>query len=368
MTTNNEVTPEKKTSILKSLAVVGFTSIIILLAWLSVQAVRVAPSTFSSLASIAESIYQRQVSPAETKKETSPLAVTSSVKSVNAGEPIEINWGETDSPGSFTFSYACSEGVAVDLNNVGGVRGIACDTNYNVGDITSLSLTVDSEKARYTNILYTVSFLRTNDTSPYATGTASFTVVNSKITDLWAKEDSTPDSEPQTETVEPSSPIVPENDSDELTEAPDVSTAPTVPTATKKPRAKTFEQEYVYTIPTSDPNGRTDLSPRFLGLGKIVSNTFFAGQAKVGEAGALQFEVKNYGTKTSDEWSFTISLPSGQAYESETQSPLKPNERAVITIGYPATNQSTHNFAVSVKSAADKNLINDQFSKLVNFN
>jgi len=360
MTTNNEATAEKKTSILKSLAVVGFISIIILLAWLSVQAVRVAPSAFSSLASLAESIYQRQATPTETEIGTSPLIVTSSLKTVDAGKPIEINWGETKTPGSFTFSYACAEGVAIDINNVEGVRSIACDTNYNIGDVTSLSLTVDSEKARYADVSYTVSFLRTNDTSPYATGEASFSVVNIKIADLATKEDTTPATQPPTGTTETTSEAV--------TVTTDNTNIATVASAKKIPRPQTYEQEYVYTIPTSDPNGRVDLSPRFLGIGKIVSNTFFAGQAKAGEAGALQFEVKNYGTKTSDDWSFTISLPGGQTYESKTQSPLKPNERAVITIGYPATNQANHTFVVSTKSATDKNSINDQFSKLVSFN
>ena len=50
----SKASPEKKQSVLKTLAIIGFIGIIIFIAWASVQLVNVLPSAFSSLASLAE--------------------------------------------------------------------------------------------------------------------------------------------------------------------------------------------------------------------------------------------------------------------------------------------------------------------------
>ena len=179
----NNVSSDKKDSILKSLAVAGFIGIIGLIAWLSIQLVSILPGAFTSLASLAESVNQYQQSVTD-KGEVVSLTVTSNTSLINNGGIAELSWDKARVPGSYTFSYACAEGVAVDLMNSDGVRSIACDNNYNIGDSTSLSIKADSEKSRYTTLEYSVSFLRTNDTKPSATGNSSITIVNSSIADL----------------------------------------------------------------------------------------------------------------------------------------------------------------------------------------
>ena len=136
-----------------------------------------------------------------------------------------------------------------------------------------------------------------------------------------------------------------------------------------KPVAETptYQQEFIYAIPTSDPNGLTDLSTRFLSIGTIVGNTFFAGEVKQDEKGAIQFEVKNYGTKTSKEWTYSVTLPNGGTYQSDNQNPLKPNERALVTIGFPTIDKSTHKFVVSIKESSDRNSANNEFTETVKF-
>jgi hypothetical protein len=153
--------------------------------------------------------------------------------------------------------------------------------------------------------------------------------------------------------------------SEEVTEAvnPVTETTPVVTTPTEP----TFVQEFAYAIPVSDPNGVTDLGTSYVGVGEVINQTFIAGPVSADNDGAIQFIVKNFGTKTSRDWSFSVTLPSGGTYESPTQEPLKPNERAVLTIGFPAGGDDSHTFAVSVDESSDRNSRNDSFSQSVAF-
>lgn len=358
---------QKRGSLLKPLAIVGFIGIIILIAWLSVQLVRVAPGAFASLASLAESLNKDQSLSAEATKQTVPLTVTSNTTLSNTGEEITISWGTPSVPGTFTFSYACTEGIAIDLVNVDGLRSIDCDTNYNIGNVTDLTITVDSAKERYADVTYTISFLGTNDTVPRASGSAVLTIVNSAIQNILV---TAPDMEAAPEPVwtEPVSPaptptVVPPRAEENITVTPAVTPVVT-PTPTAPP---TYEQEFIYTIPTSDPQGRTDLSVRFLDTGMITNETFTTGAVRSGDQGAIRFEVKNLGTKTSGTWSYSVTLPTGSRYESSAQLPLKPNERAVLTIGFPTGTETEHRFVVLVNEATDQNRSNDRFEQPITF-
>lgn len=349
---NNNVSPEKKDSILKSLAVAGFIGIVVLIAWLSIQLVNILPGAFSSLASIAEGLNQYQETLVE-EDESKPLtsfAVTSNQTLVNSGEPVTVTWEKASARGSYTFSYTCDEGIAVDLLNVDGLKSIACDTNYNVGDTTTVDIVVDSEKERYADIRYSIAFLRTNDTTPHAYGNASLAIVNDDISNFVTTQ---PEDEPS---------VVTPNETP-ATEEP----APVITTTTPKPAFPVYTQEFVYEIPTSNPNGVTDLSVRFLNVGTISGKTFSIGEIEQNEGGAIQFEVKNAGTKTSKDWTFSISLPNGDIYESKTQLPLKPNERAVLTVGFIASDELKYTFNVAVDESTDKNTRNDTFSQPITF-
>ena len=338
----NDVSKNKKDSILKSLAIAGFVGIIILISWLSIQFVSIVPEAFSSLASLIEGLNQHQEAALE-ENDMTQFNVTSNASIVNAGGSVVISWETTKVPGSYTFSYECLEGVAIDIANDDGLQSIACDTNYNLGNTDSLSLTIDSEKERFIDINYTVSFLATNDTEPRASATASLTVINDQINSVFVS-----DNVNETEIVE-------EEVIDEVETV--VGTTPG--------EEIVYEQKFVYTIPTSDPNGITDLGTKFLNTGKIIGNVFIAGKLKQDDNGAVQFEVKNFGTKTSEEWTFSVSLPDGGNYTSTEQKPLKPNERAVLTIGFPATDDTRHTFEVEIEESTDVNSLNNKFEKAV---
>lgn len=359
---------KKKDSILKTLAVTGFIGIIILIAWLSIQFVQVIPNAFSSLASLAEGLNDYRESTIE--EDVTKLNVTSNTTLVNAGESVDLSWDTVTNQGSYTFSYECTEGVAIDIVSDDGQQSIACDTNYNIGDTDALSLMIDSEKARYADVSYTVSFLGTNDTEPRAAGTASLTVMNSTIQNNILAESSQTETVNNVETTSETETVTEVTTENEETEEAEESVTETTNEETvteTTPGTPVYEQEFVYTIPVSNPNGKTDLATKFISSGTIVGNTFFPGEIMQDEKGAIQFEVKNYGTKTSDTWTFTVSLPGGGEYESAVQNPLKPNERAVLTIGFFTTDESSHTFKVEVDGSTDNNPLNDSFTQTVKF-
>lgn len=347
----NEQKLENKKRVLPfPIIVLCFVGIIVFMAWVSIKIVNLAPTAFSSLASLAESLNSRQQQSTLEADGTRKILVTSNVTLANVDETITLSWGEPSVPGTFTFSYTCQDGITINLVDIEGIRNIDCDTNYNIGNITSLELSVSSEKNRYVDVAYTISFLGTNDVTPRATGSAQLTIIN---TDVKTKNTAAE------ETPEP-----PEKVTGAIDE-PAIETPPTV-TAPEQTQS-TYTQEYIYTIPVSNPNGRTDLGTVYRGAGIIVGNTFSEGLIKRNKSGAIQFEVKNYGQKTSGDWTFQVALPDGTTYTSSSQEPLKPNERALLTIGFTATDATQHTFIVTVKESTDHNVLNDRLKEVVTF-
>ncbi len=340
-----------------ALIIVTFVFAVALVAWLSIKIVNSAPGSFASLASLAESVKEYDANNAEENTNNSSndlLIVTSDTNVVVAGEQVRIAWTEATVSGSYVFSYGCTDGVAIDLRDASGEKSISCNTNYNLGNVNNVSLKIDSEKERYVDIPYTLSFLATNDTEPRASDDAILTVVNNKIQSDEPKEETTIPAEEPTVAVTPSTP-------DSVSPTPSTPSTPTTPTT------PTYTQEFTYEIPVSNPNGKTDLATKFLNIGKIVNNKFVVGTVDNDDAGAIQFEVKNFGTKTSEKWTYTVTLPSGGLYESKEQTALKPNERAVITIGFPESTETNYTFKVEITVKNDSNQTNNKFSQAVKF-
>lgn len=348
-----------KDTILKSLAVLGLLGAIVVIAWSSIKLVRMLPEAFSSLASLAESV---SLSSLSRNDEPDTVLITSNTTLANAGEPVTISWGAPSTAGSFIFTYQCTEGVAIDLQGIDNLKSIACDTAYNIGDVTALTFSVDSEKKRYADVWYSLGFIGTNDTTVRASTTAQLTIINSAIESSFAT--STPDETVVATTTPEVIPTIPEV-TPTVPEVPREPVVVTPPAVTPVPPTK--EPEVTYTIPVSNPNGRTDLSARYLGVGVIVNNKFVQKAVQQDQAGALQFEIKNYGTKTSGKWTYTVTFPDKTTYTSDAQVPLKPNERAVLTIGFAATSVRSHTFVVRVHEATDSAPLNDAFQQKVTF-
>jgi len=95
------------------------------------------------------------------------------------------------------------------------------------------------------------------------------------------------------------------------------------------------------TTVAEDPNGKADLGIHVLGTGILDPETNIFTPAdiiKTTDRGAVQFEVTNLGTKTSEEWTFDAVLPTNppHTFHSDNQQVLAPGERIEFTLGFDA--------------------------------
>lgn len=339
----NQVSEDKKTALTKVLAILGFFAVVIFAVWLAVQIVRVIPSAFSSLASIAEVVYNY--------RGEEELEVASEKSVANSGETFTITWSDMRKDGTYAFSYECTEGVSIDIRKNGSdIEEIACDTVVELGNSTSVEILVSSEKARFTDIAYTVRFTASGANEPTATQSSVVTIVNASIPATGVIVE-----EPQTE-------------DDSETNEPEVTTpAPKPATPVYTPTTPKTVTKYVYLTPVSDPKGKVDLQVTFLGVGTIKNGVFIPKTSiSTDDEGAVQFEIKNIGTKTAEDWTYKAELPADITYSSKDQKALKPNERAVITLGFEGLTKSrTETISVEVTAKGDVKSSNDEFTASV---
>jgi len=336
----NQVTEENKESVTKILAILGFLAVIIFAVWLAVQIVRVLPSAFSSLASIADVVYNYNH-----KQE---LEVTAGNSVVNAGDSFTINWTDMRKGGTYTFSYECTDGVSAEVRTAGEIKTIPCDTEFDLGDQNTLELRITSEKFRFVDVPYTISF-KEQDSEDILSKRSTVTLVNASIPASGLAQEEEEKEEPE-QTPLPSTPSKP-------AVSKPVYTAGTPVTTTK----------YVYITPVSDPKGKIDLQVTFIAVGTLNGKTFTPKSTiDIDDSNALQFEVKNIGTKTSGEWDYEANLPGDITYKSGDQKALKPNERAVITLGFSGlTEDGKETVGVEVDTKNDSKTSNNEFTKSV---
>ncbi len=359
---NTNTDNQGKERVLKTLAIGGFVGLIIIIAWLGIQLISFMPSAFTSLASLADSVYNYK--PVE-------LVVVSNKAVANAGEAFTISWNKPKQVGSFTFAYACTEGVAAEVRIAGGaISNVDCDTELNIGSVESLDINLSSERNRFTEIPYTLSFVPAKSENPTATKESRITVVNAMISPIVVEVASSTitevvvNPEPKPVVVAKPEPVITPVVVKPVTPIPVVVVKPVAP----KPAAPS---KPVYTIPVSNPNGTADISVRSLGAGTVDSNNRFTNVGIIDNdlKGAIQFEIKNIGTKTSESFTYTATLPSGVVYTAPVQPALKPNERVVATIGFDATDLTgIKTFNVKVDVTADTNKNNNVFNSAVKIN
>lgn len=342
----NENHEAQKSTIMKLLATLGFIAVIIIIAWLAVQIVQYMPKAFSSLASLADSVYNNEQR--AQNFETSP-----SDRVVNSGESFTLTWNDMGADAGYAFRYACAEGIAISVRNSSGdIINVSCDTSLSLGSRTNLEAVIASERSRFADIQYTVSVFDTSSGDNLAEAMNKVTVVNASIPQSSQLAEEESEEEVEEEVVD---------------ETPEEVATPT-PTPTTPPPPQFIEEE-IFAIPVSDPNGFTDLAVRYIGVGVLGNNNIFVPQTIIDNdvRGAFQFEVKNVGTKTSESWQYTATLPSGASYESNNQVVLRPNERAIITLGFNLQGQTgVRGFGATVSGGADINTQNNAFAWSVN--
>ncbi len=303
----------------KTLAIIGFIATLVLIAWVFILAIKNAPSVFTSLASIAESI--------QSYRPINEISIATENTVVNSSESFQVSWTDVKQEGEYHFTYACTEGVSLSVRDGDGLL-----TPIKCTDILTLPatahgifLTITSDKIRLTDVLLKISFTNPEENISLASE-MNITVVNATI--------------PVREEV----PVIvtPEPEKIETTPEPIVTEA--VPAespivSTPKPVVPTMIPTIIY--PQSNPNGYTDLKVTTLGSG-ILKNGVFTYTAKYDRdlRNAIKFDIKNIGTKTSGTWTFKTILPSGVIYESPIQRALKPLEHVEFTLGFDLEDNS----------------------------
>lgn len=337
----NHVTPERKERVLKSLAVFGLLGIVVFIAWVSIQIVAVFPAAVQSLATLAETVYTYNPNTPGT------ISITPTTSTISSGTAHTLHWKQPLTTGTYTFKYNCHDGVAVEIATSENTYTEAeCNKKYTLGAVNQAEIFVYSEKQAEVQFEYTLGYFKTNAIEESMSAQDSFTVRNDRLA----------------EGVQPESPAPIVTPEDKVPAPEPDTTTPTTPT--KVPTLPpTTEPTYTYSyIPVSDAKGFTDLSITYLGIGQKNSAGKFINNGLLfkGVAGAIQFSVKNTGTKTSADWSFTAKLPGAVSYKTITQSPLKPNERATFIVAFPAVLETElQKFSVTVTTEDDSDQQNN---------
>jgi len=315
---NDQTHEDRKAAVLKTLAIIGFVAAVIITAWLAVQAVRLLPAAFGTLASLIEGREQAAEN----------LEVTGTESIVNAGQTLTISWTPLARTGSYTFSYGCTEGVSVTITSARGeMSAVGCDAEVVLPeDDERIAVTFASEKRRFTDVQYTISFIPEGSDTPLHERTHTVTVVNPTISARGVAAEETP---------------------------PEVEETPVV-----EPEAR----------PVTTP-GYADLAISLVSLTTYDAHTHTAVPAysvKRGDRVAVQFSVTNLGGQTSGIWYFDATLPSADAttFLSPAQDPLAPQAGELFTLEFTAGG-TAGTLGIEVAGGNDGNSANNAFIRTV---
>lgn len=306
-----------RTAAIKSIAIIGFFATIVLIVWLVTESVKRAPGTFSSLATITESISNYRA--------VHELSIATEKTVVNSNESFQLSWTDVRQDGEYQFTYECVSGVDLFVRDGdGALTPVSCtDVLTLPATVHGLFLSVTSDDMRFIDIPLHISFTNKKN-SETLTSQSKITVVNATIP---TREEpvvvvqKTPAEVPVVATVPKAEPV---KVATPVTSTPTKIVTPSIP----RPALTT-----VY--PTSNPNGVVDLSVKTLGSG-IIKDGVFVYTAKYDRdlQNSVKFDIRNVGTKTSDAWAFITILPDGTIFKSAPQLGLKPNEHVEFTLGF----------------------------------
>ena len=306
---------KKRSKLTSILAIVGFIVIIAIGIWGAINAIRLAPQMFSTLAS-----------PFNTVSDKIDIEIPSA--SVTSHTPFSLSWEHNGKDGVYAFSYQCRPGFQFQVPQPDGTYlPIDCENPYNIqSDDSTLRLIPISSMNRFLDVPFVIAYIN-SDSEIAAEGSQMITVVN------------------------PSASESPDTVSLGNTDTGTGQTNPTVPTTPSIPTPVTPNEA----TPTT-PSNLPDFSVRILGVGSINPNTRTfvpASTLSTNEIGAVRFEITNSGTKASGVWGFSANLPTNPAFEytSERQHSLSPGDRIEYTIQFDQLVRGTNTFTVHADTA-----------------
>lgn len=313
----------------KLLAIIGFFSILALFVWLLVQGLRYFPTAVTSLASIAETV--------SNYNGDRELILTLDRSIVNSGETIILTWTEMG-PGTYTFTHTCEDATILAVRtSEDSLRELSCNDTLSLPEeALGLFLRPETYTQRFSEVAFTVTFIpedgKLKDTH---VAKGALTVINATVpTNPRVALEETPVDTVSTPEPAPSVVELPVR-TPETKPVPVSPSKPALPSSPSAVRPTQIASPIVAIVPKSYENGFTDLKIAYQGVGVMDDGVFvpkatFTKDDRV----ALRFEVKNIGTKVSGDWTYALSLPGNLSYVSEKQSPLMPNERAMLTASF----------------------------------
>jgi hypothetical protein len=345
----SDTNTSKRSPIVKAAILISVLFIILAVAWFAMRFIGGMPNALGSLASITSGVNNSQEPTADLEPDpVLPIAVATDTTILENGESVVISW-DAEPNGEYVFVYACDPGITLSHDSQDGLFEIDCNTDYNIGAVNQVSLIAESTESRYTDVQYKIGFVGTDSSDVSAEGSGVFTVMNTNITDNIGTNGEASNATTNDDTNE----VAADDGAIEVPATDNIAlTAPSV------------TQQFEFSIPVSNPAGFVDLAASYGSVGTIINRTFVPATIERNNPDAVQFAVQNFGSKTSDIWTYVASLPDGTTYRSPAQDPLKPNERAVISLGFDRTATP---FTVTVTTATDEDLFdnNDSFTQVV---
>lgn len=333
----NEVPQESKDAVMKTLAIIGFLAMVAIGVVLAVKIVEYTPSAFTSLASLADSVYNQNQS-----DEPETIAVSQSATLINTGESLTISFEPLDETGDYSIVFDCVDGTALNqVTDEDGTKNITCGEPMSIPAFTSeVEVVITSERRRFVDVPYTLSFVSTNTlgSTTEVTTENAVTILNTNIPSSVAMEE---ESAEPTEVVE--EPVAEE------------------PAEVVTPEPTPAEPETTPTVPVTP---FVDLGVRLQAVGILNGNDFVpTGNVDNDDRGAFQFVVENNGTIPSAPWTFAATFTSGAKYNSDVQTPLQPGEFAVMTVGFDNVGEpGTQRFGVTINTGIDSDVTNNNFT------
>ncbi len=340
--TNPPRRPTARERMTKALAVLGFLALLAALAWIIFTTVAMIPHITASVADLLRD---------QETDTTVTLDLSTSPDTFSPGEVITISWPEVSTPGTFAVAFTCEPDIAIQLRTPEfGSLALECDRLYNIGDLTTIDLLLETTTSREKiTLAYQVAFIP--ETNP--------TDIQTTVGQLEVRGTALDDETVADLTEEPLEEVIAEPTTEE--EEAVVVSPPTVPSQPAPSQPPVSPTEPTVTIPVSDPAGFTDVGVRFVSAGTLDSQQNFrpSGNLPPNTTGAIRFAVKNTGTRTSEPWTYTAELPNGQTYRSPSQSPLRPNEEATLTLGFrTGPERGWQDLTIRIETLRDSNQAN----------
>ena len=163
----SENKPESKSTIAKLFTLVGFVVTIVLVVYVAVKAVNLAPEFL---------IYLSNLNSPATQTEDS-LIITTDKNSVGLDEPVAINWS-APMVGIYTFTAECDEGVVLSRETVDGTAPLPCGQIVHLESETSVTLTGIKSKTEIAEVYYLVGLIDKDSGDLVLEGDGYFTINN----------------------------------------------------------------------------------------------------------------------------------------------------------------------------------------------